>query len=129
MARLIFLDGGKEFLLLRSLLRGEDGGFRGKCQGQFRQITEKRIFLFPGPGTDAQFAAEIGSILEDAGNRVILQQWDFANRNFVEGMHAALEIGARVIALLSPAYFAQRPTWARAIRRALSPVRRGIACE
>ena len=63
------------------------------------------LFFISRSGTDAHFAAVIGSILEDAGYRVILQQWDLANRNFMEGMHAALESGARVIALLSSAYF------------------------
>ncbi|MBV8343406.1 MAG: tetratricopeptide repeat protein [Candidatus Eremiobacteraeota bacterium] len=55
-------------------------------------------------GADADFAAEIGRILEEAGHEVILQQWDFANRNFMERMHDALSRGARVIALLSPEY-------------------------
>jgi hypothetical protein len=36
----------------------------------------------------------------------VLQQWDFANRNFMERMHAALASGARVIALLSNEYLA-----------------------
>ena len=63
------------------------------------------LFFISRAGADAPFAAVIGSILEDAGYRVILQQWDLANRNFMEGMHAALESGARVIALLSSAYF------------------------
>ena len=31
---------------------------------------------------------------------MILQQWDFANHNFMERMHTALESCARVIALL-----------------------------
>ncbi|HYL26877.1 MAG TPA: tetratricopeptide repeat protein [Candidatus Nitrosotalea sp.] len=53
---------------------------------------------------DADFAAVVGTILESAGYHVILQQWDFANRNFIERMHAALAEGARVIALLSPEY-------------------------
>ena len=65
----------------------------------------KAQFFISRAGTDAQFAAVIGRILEDAGYRVILQQWDLANRNFMEAMHAALESGARVVALLSPAYF------------------------
>lgn len=55
-------------------------------------------------GADADFAAEIGSVLEAAGYAVTLQQWDFANRNFMERMHTALAEGARVIALLSPEY-------------------------
>jgi hypothetical protein len=57
-------------------------------------------------GVDAPFADRIGRILEDAGHSVVLQQWDFANRNFMERMHAALESGARVIALLSNDYLA-----------------------
>ncbi|HYL26186.1 MAG TPA: TIR domain-containing protein, partial [Candidatus Nitrosotalea sp.] len=55
-------------------------------------------------GADAEFAAVIGGILEEAGHAVTLQQWDFANRNFMERMHAVLAGGARVVALLSPEY-------------------------
>ena len=51
-------------------------------------------------------AAKIGMILEQAGYRVILQQWDFANRNFMERMDAALASGARVIAVMTPQYLA-----------------------
>ena len=65
----------------------------------------KTHFFISRAGADAHFAAVIGSILEGAGNRVTLQDWDFANRNFMERMQAALDSGARVIALLSPAYF------------------------
>ena len=63
-------------------------------------------FFISRAGADAPFAAEVGRILEDAGHTVVLQQWDFANRNFMERMHAALGSGARVIALLSSAYLA-----------------------
>ncbi len=55
-------------------------------------------------GADADFGTVIGEILESAGHKVVLQQWDFANRNFMERMHAALAGGARVVALLSPEY-------------------------
>lgn len=41
----------------------------------------KTHFFISRAGTDAHFAAAIGGILEDAGHRVILQQWDFANRD------------------------------------------------
>ena len=58
-------------------------------------------FFISRAGADAAFAAKIGRILEGEGHIVVLQQWDFANRNFIECMHAALESGARVIALLS----------------------------
>ncbi len=71
-------------------------------------------------GADAPFAAEIGKILEEAGFGVILQQWDFANANFMERMHAALTEGSRVIALLSPEYLASdhcQAEWQNAIAR------------
>lgn len=55
-------------------------------------------------GADAAFAGVIGEILEAAGYTVSLQQWDFANRNFIERMHSVLAEDARVVALLSPEY-------------------------
>ncbi len=55
---------------------------------------------------DVAIASKIGQILEKAGHRVTLQQWDFANRNFMERMDAALASGARVIAILTPEYLA-----------------------
>ena len=54
-------------------------------------------FFISRAGADAAFAGEIGRILEDGGKSVVLQQWDFANHNFMERMHAALGSGARVI--------------------------------
>jgi tetratricopeptide (TPR) repeat protein len=65
--------------------------------------TEQTLFISRA-GVDADFAAEIARVLEGAGYAVILQQWDFANRNFIERMHEALAGGARVVALLSPEY-------------------------
>jgi tetratricopeptide (TPR) repeat protein len=65
-------------------------------------------FFISRAGADAPFAGEIGRIIESAGHRVVLQQWDFANRNFMERMHAALSSGARVIALLSNEYLASK---------------------
>jgi len=64
---------------------------------------EQSLFISRA-GADAPFAAEIGRILEESGYDVTLQQWDFANRNFMERMHAALARGSRVVALLSPEY-------------------------
>lgn len=66
--------------------------------------TAARPVFISRAGADADFAALVGAILENAGYTVILQQWDFANRNFIERMHAALAEGARVVALLSPEY-------------------------
>jgi hypothetical protein len=72
-------------------------------------------FFISRAGADAGFASVIGRILEDAGHRVILQQWDFANSNFMGQMHAALKTGARVIALLSPQYFESEHCLAEAL--------------
>ena len=69
-------------------------------------------------GVDADFAAVIGEILQTAGYAVTLQQWDFANRNFMERMHASLAGGARVVALLSPEYLSSehcQAEWQNAI--------------
>jgi tetratricopeptide (TPR) repeat protein len=69
-------------------------------------------------GADEAFAAVVGEILQAAGYEVILQQWDFANRNFVERMDAALAEGARVVALLSHEYLSSdhcKAEWQNAI--------------
>jgi hypothetical protein len=55
---------------------------------------------------DVAMAAKVGQIIEAEGRRVVLQQWDFANRNFMERMDAALASGARVVAILTPQYLA-----------------------
>jgi hypothetical protein len=75
-------------------------------------------FFISRAGADAGIASVIGRILEQAGHRVVLQQWDFANRNFMDKMHEALSSGARVIALLSNDYLASEHTraeWLNAI--------------
>jgi tetratricopeptide (TPR) repeat protein len=55
---------------------------------------------------DRAMAAKVRSIFEGAGYRVILQQAHFSNRNFMQGMHAALASASRVVALLSQEYLA-----------------------
>lgn len=78
----------------------------------------KAALFISRAGADADFAAVIGAMLEAEGYSVILQQWDFANRNFMERMHAALAQGARVIALLSPEYLSSdhcQAEWQNAI--------------
>ena len=62
---------------------------------------ESTIFVSRA-GADGPMAAEVGRILEASGYNVILQQWDFANQNFMAKMHEAIAGGARVVALLSP---------------------------
>jgi hypothetical protein len=69
-------------------------------------VQELPDFFISRAGADADIAAVIGRVLEGAGHRVVLQQWDFANRNFMERMHRALSSGARAIALLSSDYLA-----------------------
>lgn len=64
---------------------------------------EHEVFISRA-SADAGFAAVIGEILQGGGYTVVLQQWDFTNRNFMERMHAALASNARVVALLSPEY-------------------------
>jgi hypothetical protein len=71
-------------------------------------IEELPDFFISRAGADADIAGVIGRVLESAGHRVVLQQWDFANRNFMEQMHQALSSGARVIALLSNDYLASK---------------------
>jgi tetratricopeptide (TPR) repeat protein len=62
-------------------------------------------FFISRAGKDAKFAEKIGRILEVHGSyKVILQQWDFYNSNFMDRMDAALASGARVISLLTPYY-------------------------
>ena len=72
-------------------------------------------FFISRAGANADFAAAVGEILEKAGYRVELQQWDFVNHNFMERMQAGLESGARLIALLSPAYFESEHCMAEAL--------------
>lgn len=66
--------------------------------------TPKNRFFISTAGADAQFAAEIGRILEGSGHIVVLQRWDFANRSLIERRQAALAEGSRIVALLSPDY-------------------------
>ena len=63
-----------------------------------------RAFFISRAGADGNFAAEIAAVLEEAGYVVSLQQWDFANKNFMDQMHEALKSVAVVVALLSPEY-------------------------
>ena len=57
-------------------------------------------------GADVDFSNRVAAVLERAGYSVILQQRSFANKSFIHSMQVALESGARVVALLSPAYLA-----------------------
>jgi hypothetical protein len=61
-------------------------------------------FFISRAGPDLAVARRIAEILERDGNNVLIQDWDFKNRSFMERMHTGLISGARVIALLSPDY-------------------------
>ncbi|MEJ2229312.1 MAG: tetratricopeptide repeat protein [Alphaproteobacteria bacterium] len=63
-------------------------------------------FFVSRADADKRLAADIAALLEGAGHSVILQDWDFANRNFIERMNDALLRSARVVLLLSPEYLA-----------------------
>jgi TIR domain len=56
---------------------------------------------------DQAWAEWIGDQLEAAGHNVVLQTWDFRpGENFILRMNQALEQADRVLAVLSPRYFA-----------------------
>ena len=57
-------------------------------------------------GPDSDISERVAGVLERAGYDVILQQRSFVNKSFMGQMQAALESGARTIALLSPNYLA-----------------------
>ncbi len=68
---------------------------------------------------DVAMAAQVGRLLEGQphNKRVILQQWDFPNRNFMERVDAALKGGARVISILTPEYLKSLPPVSTALSR------------
>lgn len=97
---------------------GNPGGIAINDRERSIEDTRFTALFVSRAGADADFAAVVGDILESAGHAVVLQQWDFANRNFMERMHAALSGGARVIALLSPEYLSSahcQAEWQNAI--------------
>ena len=61
-------------------------------------------FFISRAGAQATIAKWIGNFLEEAGHSIILQDWDFHDKNFLERMHDALKRASRVILLLSPEY-------------------------
>jgi TIR domain-containing protein len=73
-------------------------------------------FFVSYTGVDQTWAEWIAHVLEDAGNAVAIQAWDFRpGSNFVIEMQKALQSADRLIAVLSPDYLAARypqPEWA-----------------
>lgn len=65
-------------------------------------------FFISHAGTDRDWAEWVAWQLDQAGHSVELAVWDWAvGENVVARMAAALKRAARVVALLSPAYFEQ----------------------
>jgi hypothetical protein len=67
------------------------------------RVNGETLFLSRA-GSDTAISEAVAGVLERAGYDVILQQRSFVNKSFMHQMQAALESGARMIALLSPDY-------------------------
>lgn len=61
-------------------------------------------FFISRSGMDKVIAQQIAEILEEVGQTVILQDWDFKHKSFMGQMQAALTSGAKTLALLSEDY-------------------------
>jgi hypothetical protein len=85
-------------------------------------MTEVKDFFISYTGADIAWAEWIAQTLEDAGYTTVLQAWDFRpGDNFIQRMDQALAEANRVLAVLSPAYFASeyaRDEWTAALVRA-----------
>ncbi len=64
---------------------------------------DKRDFFISFNKADRAWATWIAWTLEDAGYKVLFQDWDFTG-NFVLKMHDAIKRSRRMIAVLSPDY-------------------------
>jgi hypothetical protein len=90
-------------------------------------------FFISYTGTDVAWAEWVAQTLEDAGYTTVLQTWELRpGQSFIPQMNQALAEADRVLAVLSPAYFASeytRDEWtaalvsARGERDRLLPVR------
>jgi tetratricopeptide (TPR) repeat protein len=107
---------------------GDDGGLSGLVD-----------FFVSYASADRPWAEWIAWELEEVGHRVIVQAWDMRpGSNFVVEMHEATRAGARMIAVVSPAFLASEyclAEWTAAVKqdptssdRRLIPVR-VRACE
>ena len=64
----------------------------------------KRDFFVSYNKADRRWAELVGTVLEQAGYKVLLDVWDFKG-NFVAHMHEAQHKAERTLALLSDNYF------------------------
>jgi tetratricopeptide (TPR) repeat protein len=78
-------------------------------------------FFISYTGADQAWAEWIAETLEQADYVTVLQAWDFRpGENFIQRMNQALDEAKRVLAVLSPAYFASeyaRDEWTAALVR------------
>jgi tetratricopeptide (TPR) repeat protein len=85
-------------------------------------VAGERDFFISYTGADVAWAEWVAQTLEDAGYTTVLQAWDFRpGDNFIQRMDQALDEADRVLAVLSPAYFASeyaRDEWTAALVRA-----------
>src|SRR3954451_836735 len=79
----------------------------------------KRDFFVSFNKADRAWATWIAWTLEDAGYKVLFQDWDFTG-NFVLKMHDAIKRSRRTVVVLSPDYLTAlypAPEWAAAFGR------------
>jgi tetratricopeptide (TPR) repeat protein len=85
-------------------------------------VAGAKDFFISYTGADIAWAEWIAQTLEDADYTTVLQAWDFRpGDNFIQRMDQALTEADRVLAVLSPAYFASeyaRDEWTAALVRA-----------
>src|SRR3954468_11504123 len=80
---------------------------------------DKRDFFISFNKADRDWATWTAWTLEDAGYKVLFQDWDFTG-NFVLKMHEAIKRSHRMIAVLSPDYLTSlftAPEWAAVFRQ------------
>jgi tetratricopeptide (TPR) repeat protein len=85
-------------------------------------MAKAKDFFISYTGADIAWAEWVAQTLEDAGYTTLLQAWDFRpGDSFIQRMDQALADAHRVLAVLSPAYFASeytRDEWTAALVRA-----------
>jgi tetratricopeptide (TPR) repeat protein len=95
---------------------------KGQDRAGGRDLTAAKDFFISYTSADVAWAEWIAQTLEGAGHTTVLQAWDFRpGDNFIQRMDQALGEAERVLAVLSPAYFASeyaRDEWTAALVRA-----------
>lgn len=86
----------------------ETAPFAGQDSDAGQQSAPPHFFISRAGASaaDVAISSTVRDILVAAGYRVVLQQFDFKNHNFMERMDSALASGAKAIAILSEDYLA-----------------------